>query len=269
MTLFKGEGEVTNPDNYRPISITSVVARIFERIHKHELLTAMIAEGIPSTDQFGFTRQRSTHDAIYRLLSLIVETYEKGENNPGMRDRKERNYVPTVFVDISKAYDKVWIEGLLYKLHHKLKITGNLFYMIRAMLTGRTIQVVGDGKISSVYDLLAGVPQSSILAPLLFLIYIHDITQGHSRTWMSLFADDIAVLPFMSDKAGMGALSSTLHAMSDYASKWKITFSAKKTNVVYFRPGHKSKRADNHCTNMDVSFALHIFPSHHKNHTNI
>ena len=244
MTLFKGEGEVTNPDNYRPISITSVVARIYERIHKHELLTAMIAEGIPSTDQFGFTRQRSTHDAIYRLLSLIVETYEKGENNPGMRDRKERNYVPTVFVDISKAYDKVWIEGLLYKLHHKLKITGNLFYMIRAMLTGRTIQVVGDGKISSVYDLLAGVPQGSILAPLLFLIYIHDITQGHSRTWMSLFADDIAVLPSMSGKAGMGALSSTLHAMSDYASKWKITFSAKKTNVVYFRPGHKSKRAD-------------------------
>ena len=243
MTLYKGEGEVTNPDSYRPISITSVVARIYERIHKHELLTAMITNGIPSCDQFGFTRQRSTHDAIYRLLSLIVETYETGQNNP-MRDRKERNYVPTVFVDISKAYDKVWIEGLLYKLHHDLGITGNLFYMIRAMLTGRTIQVVGDGKISTIFHLLAGVPQGSILAPLLFLIYIHDITQGHTRTWMSLFADDIAVLPSISGKRGMGALSTTLRHMSDYARKWKITFSAKKTNVVYFRPGHISKQAD-------------------------
>ena len=260
MTLYKGEGEVTNPDSYRPISITSVVARIYERIHKHELLTAMIMKGIPSSEQFGFTRQRSTHDAIYRLLSLIVETYDKGNEYQDIRDGKELNHVPTVFVDISKAYDKVWIEGLLYKIHHDLNITGNLFYMIRAMLTGRSIQVVGDGKISSMFDLLAGVPQGSILAPLLFLIYIHDITQHNSHVWMSLFADDIAVLPSMPGKAGMGPLKRALDAMSRYASRWKITFSAKKTNVVYFRPGHKSKQADKPLHQQGRDYHLTNFP---------
>ena len=252
MTLYKGEGELTDPDSYRPISITSVIARVYERIHKHELLTAMITAGIPSLDQFGFTRQRSTHDAIYRLLSCIVETFEKGEEEQGKRGKNkhgkyDHNHVPAVFVDISKAYDKVWIEGLLYKLHKELGITGNLYYMIRAMLTSRTVQVVCDGKISTTYELSAGVPQGSILAPLLFLIYIHQLTQtpdNNINVCMSLFADDIAVLPIQPREAGIVALTKVLHHMSEYARKWKITFSSKKTNVVYFKPGHVSKRAD-------------------------
>ena len=236
MTLYKGEGQETDPDNYRPITITSVVARIYERVHKNELLNEMIAAGIPSKDQFGFTKQRSTHDAIYRLLSLIVDTSTKGDDDPEPLER----YVPAVFVDISKAYDKVWIDGLLYKLHHDLGITGNLFYMIKAMLTQRTIQVVCDGKISTMYVLEEGVAQGSILAPLLFLIYIHGMTQTRGngkRISMSLFADDISLLPMKHGAAGIAALNRALDDMSTYARKWKITFSAKKTNVVYFKPG--------------------------------
>ena len=241
MTIYKGEGQETDPDNYRPITITSVMARIYERIHKHELLTEMIKAGIPSKDQFGFTKQRSTHDAIYRLLSLIVETSTKGDRNMPQHKR----YVPAVFVDISKAYDKVWIDGLLYKLHHDLGIKGNLFYMIRAMLTKRTIQVVCDGKISIMHVLEEGVPQGSVLAPLLFLIYIHELTQTRANSKsisMSLFADDIAVLPLSVGASGVEALNKALDRMSAYAKKWKITFSAKKTNVVYFRPGQRCKK---------------------------
>ena len=115
------------------------------------------------------------------------------------------------------------------------------------MLTSRTIQVVCDGKISTIYELSAGVPQGSILAPLLFLIYIHELTQtaeNNTHICMSLFADDIAVLPIKTRDQGTAALSRALDHMSRYARKWKITFSAKKTNVVYFKPGHVSKRAD-------------------------
>ena len=241
MTLYKGEGQETDPDSYRPITITSVVARIYERVHKNELLNEMIAAGIPSKDQFGFTKQRSTHDAIYRLLSLIVDTSTKGDDDPEPRER----YVPAVFVDISKAYDKVWIDGLLYKLHHDLGITGNLFYMIKAMLTKRTIQVVCDGKISTMYVLEEGVAQGSILAPLLFLIYIHDLTQirgNGTSICMSLFADDISLLPLQHGSAGIAALNRALDDMSIYARKWKIIFSAKKTNVVYFKPGFKPEQ---------------------------
>jgi ribonuclease HI len=242
MTLYKGEGQETDPDSYRPITITSVVARIYERIHKQELLTEIIKRGIPSQDQFGFTKQRSTHDAIYRLLSLIVETSTKGDRRMDI----DKRYVPVVFVDISKAYDKVWIDGLLYKLHHDLGIKENLFYMIRAMLTKRTIQVVCDGKISTMHVLEEGVPQGSILAPLLFLIYIHELTQtpaNNKSICMSLFADDIAILPLSIGTSGIEALNRALGRMSAYARKWKITFSAKKTNVVYFRPGQRCKQA--------------------------
>ena len=205
----------------------------------------MIAAGIPSKDQFGFTKQRSTHDAIYRLLSLIVDTSTQGDDDPSIP--KLQRHVPTVFVDISKAYDKVWIDGLLYKLHHDLGIKGNLFYMIRAMLTSRTIQVVCDGKISTMYVLDEGVAQGSILAPLLFLIYIHELTQvrGNGQTiCMSLFADDISLLPLRVGNAGMEVLSNALDHMSAYARKWKITFSAKKTNVVYFKPGFGNRSTD-------------------------
>jgi hypothetical protein len=237
MTLYKGDGDTTDANSYRPIAITSVLARIYERIHKDELIQAMAMAGIPSPDQFGFTKHRSCHDAVYRLLSHIVDTHTTKDQHLAENDR----YVPAVFIDISKAYDKVWIEGLLYKLHHDLGITGNLFYMIRALLTSRTIQVVCDGKISIRYELMAGVPQGSVLAPLLFLIYIHGLTQGHdsTRVLMSLFADDIAMAALRCGKAGVAVLSPVLSLLSDYARKWKITFSAKKTNVVYFRPGKK------------------------------
>ena len=243
MTLYKGDGDQTDPDNYRPITITSVLARVYERIHKNELLAEMIKGGIPSKDQFGFTRQRSTHDAIYRLLSLIVETSSQGDNDPSISPLQR--HVPTVFIDISKAYDKVWIDGLLYKLHHDLGITGNLFYMIRAMLTKRTIQVVCDGKISTMYVMEEGVAQGSILAPLLFLIYIHELTQTRDEDdniCMSLFADDIALLPLRIGDDGINVLNHALDRMSAYARKWKITFSAKKTNVVYFKPGFRGPK---------------------------
>jgi hypothetical protein len=195
----------------------------------------MLRAGIPSPEQFGFTMKRSCHDAIYRLLTVIVDTIDTASGD----DR----FVPAVFVDISKAYDKVWIEGLLYKLH-KIGITGNLYYMIRSLLLNRTIQVVGvDGKISTTYILSAGVPQGSILAPFLFLIYIHDMLSDDDvkAICMSLFADDIAMLPLTAGSNGLAPLQRALSAMTRYASKWKIKFSLKKTNTVYFRPDRKGK----------------------------
>lgn len=231
VTLYKGEGEVSDHNNYRPITITSVIARVYERLHMRELLDAMTAANLPSLDQFGFTRQRSTHDAVYRLLSHIVDAADGGTG--------DQRYVPAVFVDISKAYDKVWTEGLLYKLH-KLGVTGNLYYTIRSLLMQRTFQVVSEGRVSTIHMSDAGVPQGSILAPLLFLIYIHGITQNSSlprSIIMSLFADDIALMPRTHGTAGFGPLQRALTLMSEYASRWKITYSVKKTNVVFFRLG--------------------------------
>ncbi len=211
VTLYKGEGDVNDANNYRPIAITSVVARMYERLHMSELLHH--ARGIPSTSQ------RSTHDAVYRLLSTIYDAM-----NTAVGD-----FTPTVFIDISKAYDKVWIEGLLYKLHHDCQVTGSLFYMLRALLVGRTMQVVHNNMISDIHTLTAGVPQGSVLAPLLFLIYIHSLTTSLSPSiCQSLFADDIALLPLTSGTAGLISLQTALNITTRYALRWKFTFYQRK-----------------------------------------
>jgi hypothetical protein len=139
-------------------------------------------------------------------------------------------------------------------------ITGNLLYMLRALLTDRTMQVVSDGKVSFTHTMLAGVPQGSILAPFLFLIYIHDISARDSlprSILMSLFADDIALMPTQNGSAGMSALQRALDFMSEYARRWKITFSSKKTNVVFFRHSKldKGKRHPTHALTL-TRFAI-------------
>ena len=229
VTLYKGEGDVSDPNNYRPITITSIIARTYERVHLKHITQAMLRAGIPSIEQFGFTAKRSCHDAIYRLLTHIADTVDMASG--------DSRYVPAVFIDISKAYDKVWIEGLLYKIH-KIGITGNLYHIIKSLLLNRTIEVVSaDNNTSTTHTLTAGVPQGSIWAPFLFLIYIHDIIKdAPPQVCVSMFADDIATLPLLPGYAGFMPLQQTLTAMSRYASLWKIQFSPKKTNIVYFHP---------------------------------
>jgi hypothetical protein len=228
--MYKGDGDVNDPNNYRPICITSVVARVYERIHVVPLIAAMSQVSMPSPEQFGFTRQRSTHDAIFRFLSQLVECVDRGED--------DERFSAGVFVDISKAYDKVWINGLLYKLQ-MMGVKGNLYYTIKALIENRTIQVVGQGMTSDTFFLTAGVPQGSILAPFLFLIYIHDIicTGKVPEVIMSLFADDIALLSTVPGEPGLVPIQHALDHMSTFARRWKLTFSTKKTNVVFFRPG--------------------------------
>ncbi|WP_317205757.1 reverse transcriptase family protein, partial [Janthinobacterium sp.] len=234
VTLYKGEGNVNDPNNYRPIAITSVIMRVWERLIQPTLLNVMQQAGIPAPHQFGFTKQRSTHDAIFRLLATMVDSFEHvGQSNP---------FVPVVFVDIAKAYDRVWIHGLLYKLH-AIGVKDHLLHFFRAFLTNRTIQVIHSGLKSITVSLTAGVPQGSVLAPFLFIVYIHSISVGIPRSiCVSLFADDIALLPTISGTAGLAPLQRALDVMSSYASCWKITYSSSKTNVVFFRPPRSEER---------------------------
>ncbi len=233
MTLYKGEGNTNDPNNYRPISITSIIARMYERLHIDTLLRYMNMVGIPSPSQFGFTKHRSTHDAVYRLMSTMVDVMNTGVGG----------FIPTVFVDIDKAYDKVWIDDLLYKLHHDCHIHNNLFHMLRALLHGRTMQVVYNNLISTTHHLTAGVPQGSVLAPLLFLVFIHSLTTQLSPSiCQSMFADDIALLPLTSGSAGLVNLLRGLDVLTDYATRWKVTYSQKKTQVLFFTPDKHHKQ---------------------------
>jgi endonuclease/exonuclease/phosphatase family metal-dependent hydrolase len=238
VAIYKQSGDIDDPNNYRPISITSIVMRLWERLMKSTMLEAMERFDIPSPHQYGFTKSRSTYDAIFHLLCNVVDSFD----DPSTSSPPKNNYVPTIFIDIAKAYDKVWIPGLLYKLK-QLNLDPHFYHFLKAFLTGRTFQVVHSGYTSILQILQAGVPQGSILAVFLFLIYIHGITENiHPRTSIKLFADDIALHP--KGAAGPSTiryLQSSLNSITSYARKWKITFSSKKTNIIFFRPRPVSK----------------------------
>ena len=161
--------------------------------------------------QSGFRPGDST---INQLISITTEIYEAFENHDEIR---------AVFLDISKAFDKVWHEGLLHKLKEN-GITGSVYHLLEDYLSNRKQRVVLNGIESEWEDVLSGVPQGSVLGPLLFLIYINDLTDGiFSR--IRLFADDSSLFARVTDiNATHDQLLKDLDLITNWAHQWKMKF---------------------------------------------
>ena len=157
-----------NVKNYRPVSLLPIFGKIFERLIYNEMYSFFIENDLISSNQSGF-KQRDSHD-IYQSLD---QGYE----------------VRGVFLDISKAFDKVWHKGLIHKLKQN-GIGGPLLKILTDFLKSRKQRVVLNGQHLSWSDVLTGIPQGSILGPLLFLICINDLSDV-LQCFPKLFADDI------------------------------------------------------------------------------
>ena len=128
--------------------------------------------------------------------------------------------VRLVFLDMSKAFDKVWHKGLIFKLKQN-GISGNLLSTLTDFLTLRKQRVVLNGELSSLSNIDSGVPQGSILDPLLFLIYINDLSEGLT-TNAKLFADDVSLFSVV-DNINLSAtnLNSDLSKINAWTNQWK------------------------------------------------
>jgi hypothetical protein len=141
-----------------------------------------------------------------------------------------------VFLDVFKAFDRVWHAGLLHKLSC-LGISGKLHDWLKSYLSERKIRVVINGQTSDYLDTNAGVPQGSILGPLLFLVFINDITDNIESD-IHLFADDTSLLDIIENHiASYAKLNRDLATLSNWALKWQVTFNANKT--VYLQVSRK------------------------------
>ena len=128
-----------------------------------------------------------------------------------------------VFLDISKAFDIVWHEGLLYKLK-SYGIKGPLLILIKRFLANRFQRVVLNGQTANWKEILAGFPQGSILGPLLFLIFINDIPKGIQSN-IKNFSDDTSIFSVMKDKISASiTLNEDLNLISNWAYTWKMSF---------------------------------------------
>ena len=155
--IFKKDNK-SDKTNYRPISLLSSSSKILEKIVYKRLYEYLMDNNLLFEQNFGFKRKDSTVNQLLKIVHQIYQDINNGKDTC------------LVFLDVSKAFDKVWHEGLLFKLR-QLGIVGTLYDWIEHYLTGRSQKVVINGISSSLRNLQTGVPQGSILRPLLFLIY--------------------------------------------------------------------------------------------------
>ena len=223
-------------NNYRPISLFPIFGKIFEKVIFNQIYSFLLEEKLLTQNQAGF---RPSDSCINQLLAITNDIFEAFDVNPSLECR-------SVFLDISKAFDKVWHEGLQYKLKSK-GISGELYDLLENYLSGRFQRVVLTGQTSSWRPVL-GVPQGSILGPLLFLVYINDLSDG-LKSNAKLFADDTSLFTIIKDKnESANTFNGDLQLISSWAYKWKMLFNPdpkKPAQEVLFS---RKTRIENHPT---------------------
>ena len=170
--------------------------------------------------QFGFRRQHATIEQIHRVVHTILEAYEKGQ------------YCTAAFLDISQAFDKVWHQGLLCKLHTIFPT--NIYDILRSYLHQRRFLIRYRGAHSPLRPVSSGVPQGSVLGPLLYLIYTADLPTSPD-TITATFADDTAVLATHDDpEIAVRKLQAALSDIQQWLAKWRLKANELKSYHITF-----------------------------------
>ena len=205
-------------DNYRPVSLLPICSKIFEKLIFDCICEFLSKNNLSNNNQSGL---RPNGSCIHQLIALTRKIFSAFDANLSLEVRG-------VFLDRSKAFDRAWHDGLLYKLKSN-GIDGNLFKVIKSFLSNRCQQVVLNGQSSVWKSVTAGVLQGSVLGPLFFLIYINDISL-RLTTNVKLFADDTSLFSVVNNASvSASRLNNDLVEMQDWAFNWKMSFNLDHT----------------------------------------
>ncbi|XP_071479519.1 uncharacterized protein [Diadema antillarum] len=215
--VFK-KGDKHKPDNYRPISLTSIICKTVEHIIHSQIMRHLDTHGLLAESQFGFRRG---HSCESQLLITVQDLAA------GLRDKQQ---IDAVLLDLSKAFDRVPHKRLLLKLHF-YGIRGQLLSWIHDFLQGRTQRVTIEGVKSDTTTVSSGVPQGPVLGPLLFLVFINDLPEYVSSS-IPLYADDALIYRSIESLQDTEALHQDLANVQEWEKRWLMSFNPDKCEVL-------------------------------------
>ena len=229
MPVFK-KGDKSLAANYRPISLTCILCKVLEHILASNIVKHLDGQGILYDLQHGFREKRSCETQLIMLIEDLARNASVGKQTD------------IILLDFSKAFDKVNHSKLLWKLH-QYGIRGHVLNWVRAFLGSRSQRVVIEGEESESIPVTSGVPQGSVLGPILFLIYINDLPD-EVCSQVRLFADDTALYLTMESEDSGSTLQSDLDILSMWETRWDMEFNPSKCQVVHVAGSKRPVKRD-------------------------
>ena len=219
--ILKKDKSPTDPKSYRPISLTSCIGKLAERMVNSRLYWWLEQTESLDSHQAGFRKGYRTEDQLFRFVQDTVDGFQQHKNTTA------------VFIDLQQAYDRVWRQGLFLKMN-KLGIHGKLFAWIQAFLRNRTIRTIWNGSLSRKQTIHEGLPQGSSLSCTLFLIFLNDLPPLLEVS-KAMYADDLVI--WVTEKYPVLArvkLKRALTTIGAYCNLWKLKLNTQKTTYSIF-----------------------------------
>ena len=217
------KGNRQNKGNYRPVPLLPILEKISEKVNFDAVYKHLCDLKLLNPSQSGFRPGDST---VNQLLAITHRIYCGFESMPSLEMR-------SIFLDLSKAFDRVWQDGLIYKLQSN-GISGDLLSLMRSFLLGRKQRVTLKGRCSEWAIITSGVLQGSVLGPLFFLVYINDMVENVNCD-IKMFADDTSLFSLVRDEARTAfELNCDLEKVRLWAWQWKMQLNSEKTEEVIF-----------------------------------
>ena len=213
--IFK-KGNKTDPGNYRPVSLTCICCKIMEEFVRDEIVDHMTKNELYSKCQHGFRKQRSCVTQLIEVYDKLTELIDDGKS------------IDIVYLDFKKAFDSIPHERLLQKMKG-YGITGKVLNWVRSFLAGRKQRVRIGNSYSNMTDVTSGIPQGSILGPVLFTIFINDLPDALDVN-CKVFADDTKIYD---DSKKHNDIQNDLYKMQQWTEKWNLYFNVSKCKVMH------------------------------------
>jgi len=217
LPIFK-KGAKNLAVNYRPISLTCILCKVLENIVRQTIMENLTSQNLISNKQHGFVTSRSTVTQLLMYMDKCVEDIADG------------NVVDAIYLDFWKAFDTVPHRRLIGKLE-AYGIEGNILNWINAFLTNRSQVVQVNGVNSKPASAISGIPQGSVLGPLLFVVYINNLLDNLHSTWL-LFTDDTKLFRKITSEADAKELQKDIALLEEWSRIWLLDFNAGKCHVL-------------------------------------